>query len=138
MGNVAIFGNSVRNFAALAKGNYGKIQVEGFNLYWERHGKGPHVVLCCPGLAGNESSLKFCSEGWFAKSLSNFSGLVVGSIATNYWPVFEKMDKDKFTFIGVDPPGYGKSRPPDRDVWIEEFSVRRDARLAVKLMKVII
>ena len=57
--NNNVFGNISRNFAALAKGNYGKIQVEGFNLYWERHGKGPHVVLCCPGLAGKRKFLSF-------------------------------------------------------------------------------
>jgi valacyclovir hydrolase len=46
------------------------------------------------------------------------------------------MDREKFTLIAWDPPGYGLSRPPERD-----FSgdyLRRDAKYAAKLMQVFI
>lgn len=43
------------------------------------------------------------------------------------------MNKEKFTIIAWDPPGYGKSRPPDRDCSGDHFS--RDADYAYELMK---
>lgn len=33
---------------------------------------------------------------------------------------------DKYTFVGIDPRGYGKSRPPERDFPTNYFE--RDAR----------
>ena len=46
------------------------------------------------------------------------------------------MDHSKYTMIGVDPEGYGKSRPPDRNPFIDEFCLERDARLAGEVMNV--
>ena len=63
---------------------------------------------------------------------------VSGSVQSNYWPVFKKMDKTKFTLIGIDPEGYGKSRPPERNIFTEEFCLERDARLAGQVMEVTI
>lgn len=39
---------------------------------------------------------------------------------------------DKYTFIGVDPRGYGKSRPPERDFPDNYFE--RDADDVAKVM----
>jgi len=44
------------------------------------------------------------------------------------------MNREKFTLIAWDPPGYGLSRPPERDFTGNYF--RRDADLAAKLMQV--
>ena len=46
----------------------------------------------------------------------------------------ENMNKDLLTLIAWDPPGYGLSRPPDRD-WSHDF-LRRDAEYAARLMDV--
>ena len=115
----------------------GKLKVEGTTeLHWERHGNGPNVVLCCPGLAGKEFS---CSRS--SAQVGDFVVLIFcgfsGSVETNYGAVFKRMDLEKFTFVGVDPEGYGKSRPPDRRVNLgNEFVLQKDARLAGQIMKV--
>lgn len=44
------------------------------------------------------------------------------------------LDKKQFTLVAWDPPGYGYSRPPDRDFTGDFF--HQDAEIAVKLMKV--
>ncbi len=46
------------------------------------------------------------------------------------------MDREKFTLIAWDPPGYGFSRPPQRDFSGDFY--RRDANYAAKLMQVFI
>lgn len=51
-------------------------------------GEGNHVVLLCPG--------------------------AVGTIWSDFKPQVEGFDKQKFTIVAWDPPGYGKSRPPNR------------------------
>ena len=61
----------------------------------------------------------------------------IGTYRDNFAPVFKKMDGNQFTMIGWDPPGYGKSRPPDRKVLDRKMDVlRQDAQLAAKLMQV--
>ena len=45
-----------RGFATAV--NYGKVEVEGTKLYWERHGNGDLPVLFCPGLVGKVFPLK--------------------------------------------------------------------------------
>lgn len=43
------------------------------------------------------------------------------------------LDKDRFTLVAFDPPGYGYSRPPERVFSVE--SMDEDARIGAKLMK---
>ncbi|KAG8037804.1 hypothetical protein G9C98_006015 [Cotesia typhae] len=57
----------------------------------------------------------------------------LGSIWTDFKPQIEGLNKEKFTIIAWDPPGYGKSRPPDRDCSEDHFA--RDADYAYELMK---
>lgn len=60
---------------------------------------------------------------------------ISGSWETDFRIVLDKFDHDQFTIVCWDPPGFGKSRPPDRD-----FSPgynARDAAKAFKLMHVI-
>nr|CAD7425163.1 unnamed protein product [Timema monikensis] len=56
-----------------------------------------------------------------------------GSIWSDFKPQLEKLNRSKFTLVAWDPPGYGKSRPPDR-----EFSLNflhDDADIAAKLVQ---
>ncbi|KOC68981.1 Valacyclovir hydrolase [Habropoda laboriosa] len=84
-----------------------KINVDGWNINYLRVGTGEHPVLLLPG--------------------------AVGSIWTNFKPQVEGLDKGKFTIVAWDPPGYGKSRPPDRTFPDDFF--HRDATCARNLMK---
>ncbi|XP_023330697.1 valacyclovir hydrolase isoform X1 [Eurytemora carolleeae] len=80
-------------------------KVGGSRIHYVRSGTGTEPVLLLPGALGS--------------ALSDFS------------PQFEGISKDKFTLIGWDPPGYGKSRPPDRN--FEDF-FSNDANSAQGLM----
>ncbi|XP_014219196.1 valacyclovir hydrolase-like [Copidosoma floridanum] len=84
-----------------------KALVDGVNINYVKTGVGEHPVLLLPG--------------------------AVGSIWTDFKPQIEKLDKEKLTVVAWDPPGYGKSRPPNR-TFPEDF-FRKDAALACNLMK---
>jgi len=58
---------------------------------------------------------------------------VSGSIWTDFKPQIENLDVDKLTIVAWDPPGYGKSRPPERTFPDDFF--QRDATWAHNLMK---
>ncbi|CAG7724186.1 unnamed protein product [Allacma fusca] len=85
-----------------------KILIDGNQIYWEKFGQGPQVVLCIAG--------------------------VLGDVKSCFHPVWEKMDVEFFTFIGMDLPGYGYSRPPDRD-YSDPDTYNNDAKVAMELMK---
>ncbi|XP_034256082.1 valacyclovir hydrolase [Thrips palmi] len=85
----------------------GQEKLDGFNISYVRTGSGPNAVLCLPG--------------------------ALGSALTDFRPQLEHLDKKNFTIIAWDPPGYGQSRPPDRDFTGDFF--HRDADVALKLMK---
>lgn len=71
-------------------------------------GSGSNTVLCFPG--------------------------ALGSIWSDFKPQIEGLDKNKFTVVAWDPPGYGHSRPPNREFSSEFYS--NDATLAYEFMKV--
>lgn len=76
---------------------------------------------------------KECSELLLLQP-QTFSFFFLGSIWSDFTPQIQGLDKDKFTVVVWDPPGYGHSRPPERDFSPGYF--QRDADLAFKLMKV--
>ncbi|PSN30578.1 Valacyclovir hydrolase, partial [Blattella germanica] len=84
-----------------------KVAVNGININYVKVGSGPKPVLCLPG--------------------------ALGSIWSDFKPQVEHLDKSKLTVIVWDPPGYGKSRPPNRE-FPEDF-FERDATWAVKFMQ---
>ncbi|XP_029165336.1 valacyclovir hydrolase-like [Nylanderia fulva] len=84
-----------------------KIKVDGIEINYVKTGRGDHLVLLLPG------------------------GL--GTIWTNYKPQIENLNTNKFTILAWDPPGYGKSRPPDRTLPDDFF--QRDAVLAHNLVQ---
>lgn len=75
-------------------------------LFWEKTGSGPHNIFLLPG--------------------------ALGSTRTDFSPQLNDLDKSAFTVYAWDPPGYGKSRPPDRS-WPDKF-FNRDASQAVQLI----
>lgn len=86
-----------------------KICVDGVNINYLKVGDNncAHPVLCLPG--------------------------ALGSIWTDFKPQVEGLDRNKLTVIAWDPPGYGKSIPPQREFPLDFF--HRDADSAAKLMK---
>ena len=56
-----------------------------------------------------------------------------GSSWTDFKPQIENLSRDKFRIVAWDPPGYGKSRPPDRTYPADFFE--RDAVWGFNLMK---
>ncbi|XP_076173701.1 serine hydrolase BPHL-like isoform X2 [Ptiloglossa arizonensis] len=86
-----------------------KVNVDGLNINYLSVGTGEHPILLLPGAAG--------------------------SIWTDFKPQIEGLDRAKFTIVAWDPPGYGKSRPPNR-IFPEDF-FQRDATWARNLMKVL-
>lgn len=58
---------------------------------------------------------------------------ILGSAWTDFKPQIEKLPKDKFKIVAWDPPGYGKSRPPDRAFPDNFFEL--DATWGCQLMK---
>lgn len=86
-----------------------QVQVKGCNVNYLKVGNGPHNILCLPG--------------------------ALGSIWTDFKPQIEGLDHGKFTVVTWDPPGYGKSRPPDKE--FEADFYEKDAHIAQDFMKVL-
>lgn len=80
--------------------------IDGQVLHYEVAGSGPHVLLLLPGAIGT-------GRGDFEHQLRGLDG-------------------EQFTMVAWDPPGYGQSRPPEKD--FNDF-YRTDAAMAAKLMK---
>ncbi|XP_011689941.1 PREDICTED: valacyclovir hydrolase isoform X1 [Wasmannia auropunctata] len=84
-----------------------KIKVDDTEINYARVGTGDHPVLLLPG--------------------------ALGTIWTDFRPQMENLNADKLTIVAWDPPGYGKSRPPDRTFPDDFF--QRDAAYARNLMR---
>uniref|UniRef100_H3D449 Biphenyl hydrolase like n=1 Tax=Tetraodon nigroviridis TaxID=99883 RepID=H3D449_TETNG len=87
--------------------SWGRQRVNGVDLHFERAGRGGHGVLLLPG--------------------------ALGSSRTDFGPQLKSLSGERFTVVGWDPRGYGRSRPPDRDFPPGFFE--RDAKDAVDLME---
>ena len=85
----------------------------GHQLHYQLRGSGPHAILCIPG--------------------------ALGTALINFLPQLEYFGRDgsSFTIVGMDPLGYGASRPPERDFVIKPESdcLRMDALDGFALMK---
>lgn len=84
-----------------------KIKVGKYNINFIRVGNGSHHILCMPG--------------------------ALGTIWTDFKPQVEGLDKEKFTIVAWDPPGYGKSRPPEKDYNTNLYE--KDADAAYEFMQ---
>lgn len=58
----------------------------------------------------------------------------LGTIWTDFKPQIEGFDREKFTLVVWDPPGFGKSRPPDKEFAGNFYNT--DADHAFQFMKV--
>ena len=59
--------------------------------------------------------------------------MIAGSIWTDFKPQIELLNRKKLTIVAWDPPGYGNSRPPDREFPLNFYE--KDATCAHDLMK---
>ncbi|CAG2112440.1 unnamed protein product [Medioppia subpectinata] len=84
--------------------------VNGYPIGYDRYGTGPSPVLMIPGALGT--------------SKTDFYEQLEGD---------DQLDQDKFTIIAVDPPGWGRSRPPARKYDDNVFN--NDADCYYELMK---
>lgn len=96
------------NMTDQAPGHF--LEVGGFKLHYEKLGSGSHVVLLLPG------------------------GL--GSTRTDFGPQLDQFDKSKYTLVSWDAPGYGYSRPPERNYSLGAEIYKQDAELVASLMSV--
>ena len=64
-------------------------------LHYHVRGNGPHAILCIPG--------------------------ALGTALTDFLPQLEHFghQESRFTIVGMDPFGYGASRPPERDFLVK-------------------
>lgn len=85
-----------------------KIKIKDGVINYVKVGNGAHHALFLPG--------------------------ALGTIWTEGKPQIEGFNRDKFTLVVWDPPGYGKSRPPEK-VFSTDF-YERDADAAYEFMKV--
>lgn len=83
-------------------------EVDGKKIHYETAGNGNHILLLMPGALGTGKN--------------------------DFLPQLTGLDGSIFKIIAWDPPGYGQSRPPERD--FNDF-YHKDAEIAAKLMKVI-
>jgi len=83
------------------------IKVLDYNIHYEKVGHGDHVIFLTPGN--------------------------MGSTRTNFGAQLDTFDRDKFTLIAWDPPGFGYSRPPDRTH--PDDYLHRDAQVAEQFLK---
>ncbi|CAG7732082.1 unnamed protein product [Allacma fusca] len=82
-------------------------EIDGWKIYYEGVGNGPHPVLLLPGF--------------------------LGVIKSDFSKIFPALNKTKFRWICWDPPGYGRSYPPHREH--DDGLYPRCADLAAKLME---
>ncbi|CAI6343250.1 unnamed protein product [Macrosiphum euphorbiae] len=112
----ARFNKLLRNCSSLYKKNQihhamtekqTKIKINNIEINYLKVGNGPQTLLLLPG--------------------------ALGSIFTDFKPQIETLNREKYTIVAWDPPGYGFSRPPERDFSPGFFY--RDADYAISLMK---
>ena len=84
----------------------GKVSVNGVEMYYEIKGSGPHSIVCIPGAMGSTED--------FVKQFKHFG------------------TRQEFTIVALDPRGFGKSRPPQRQFTNDFHTV--DAKDAKGLM----
>ncbi|XP_075976426.1 serine hydrolase BPHL [Anticarsia gemmatalis] len=93
--------------AAVPKIKEERVKVRNYDINYVKVGTGAHNVLFLPG--------------------------ALGTIWTEGKPQVEGFNREKFTLVAWDPPGYGKSRPPEKEFTTDFYE--KDADMAHELMK---
>lgn len=83
------------------------ISISNVTINYLKVGAGNNTILCFPG--------------------------ALGTIWSDFKSLITNIDKEKFTVVAFDPPGYGRSRPPNRNFNIDFY--KNDAKCAHDLMK---
>ena len=79
------------------------------------------------------TEINFCTSGSGSRVVLLLPG-ALGTGRTDFTPQLESLNSSgKLTLIAWDPPGYGKSRPPNRTFPNNFFE--RDAKVALNFMK---
>ena len=120
---------SFLQFKPLASGNISRLihglttQIEGHKIHYEKVGSGERNVLLLPGALG------MCNLA----SRVNVFMKISGSTRTDFAGQLSSdgLNQEKFTLLAWDPPGYGYSRPPVRN--LKDNYYRNDARMVSKL-----
>ncbi|XP_001948530.2 valacyclovir hydrolase [Acyrthosiphon pisum] len=86
--------------------NSAKIKVNNVDINYFKIGNGPQKLLIFPGALGQ---------------------------VNDFTPLTKNLDQEKYTIYVWDPPGYGSSRPPNRD--FSPGFLNRDADCAIALME---
>lgn len=107
--NVRRFGTKVRLDMIEENVVLEQVIKKTYNINFARVGSGPNAIILMPG--------------------------AVGSIETDFRPQIDGLPMllNNYTIIAWDPPGYGKSRPPERTFPVGFY--HRDAFLADALMR---
>ncbi|CAG7667367.1 unnamed protein product [Allacma fusca] len=84
-----------------------KIFLGVVQIRYEIVGEGKHTILCLPGF--------------------------IGTIELDFGSVCEAIDRTKYKLVLWDPPGYGYSRPPDRE--LTKGYLQRDAEFVAELLE---
>ena len=88
----------------------GCVDVNGWSVWFEKFGSGPHTILLIPGPIG-----QFLKKVNISKALSWL--FATGTGRTDYEDFLDgddEFDFNKYTIIAVEAPGWGRSRPPLR------------------------
>lgn len=99
--------NNVKNNNYCTVGQEQKVTIANQVINYLKVGTGEKTLLCFPG--------------------------ALGTIWSDFKPQINQLNKDLFTVVAFDPPGYGFSRPPNREFTLDFYE--KDAAMAYKLMK---
>ncbi|CAH1113035.1 unnamed protein product [Psylliodes chrysocephalus] len=80
----------------------------------------------------NNQTINFVKVGTGPRNLLCFPG-ALGTIWSDFKPQVEGLDRNQFTLVAWDPPGYGDSRPPNRHFGVDFYE--NDADCAQKFME---
>lgn len=104
------------------------LQINGFNIHYEKYGTGEHIVLLIPGAVGKHLLCKSILLDWRLISgtpQTDFKKQLTGATA---------LDLERYTFVGVTLIGWGKSSPPKRPYNRNVYE--HDVLAVTKLMEV--
>lgn len=84
----------------------GMVKIEPYEIYYEKRGRGDHIVL--------------------------MTGGTLGTTETTFLEQYKGLNQDKFTLISWDQPGYGRSLPRNQN-FVNHY--REFAKIGATLMK---
>ncbi len=102
--------------------------INGHRVWYEKFGDGEHPILMIPGAIGqrNLKIMKILNVYlYLGTGRSDFSAQLEGKDA---------LDLSKYTLIAVELPGWGRSRPPEREYGSDIY--KNDVLCCYQIMEV--